>query len=56
METIALIFETTIRVIYAIVGGAISIAFVGGIIGAFLYMSYYICRYGWEAFTNKFIY
>ena len=55
METISIIFETLCRIVYAIVGGAISIAFVGGIIGAFAYMFYYIIRYGWKAFEKEFI-
>lgn len=55
METISIIVDTIIRVIWAIVGGAISIAFVGGIIGAFAYMFYYILRYGWKAFDKEFI-
>jgi hypothetical protein len=55
METISIIFETLCRIVYAIVGGAISIAFVGGIIGAFAYMLYYIIRYGWKAFDKEFI-
>lgn len=55
METISFIFETLCRIVYAIVGGAISIAFVGGIIGSFIYMGYYIIRYGWKAFDKEFI-
>ena len=55
METISIIVDTIIRVIWAIVGGTISIAFVGGIIGAFAYMFYYILRYGWKAFDKEFI-
>lgn len=55
MGTISIIFETLCRIVYAIVGGAISIAFVGGIIGAFAYVFNYIIRYGWKAFENEFI-
>jgi len=55
METISIVFETLCKIVYAIVGGAISIAFVGGIIGAFAYMFNYLIRYGWKAFENKFI-
>ena len=50
-----LIMETLIRIIWAIVGGAISIAFIGGVIGAFAYAFYYIIRYGWKAFEEEFI-
>ena len=55
METISLIFEWICRTIYAIVGGAISIAFVGGIIGAFAYMIYFYIRYGHKKFVEEFI-
>lgn len=55
METMTLIMETLIRIIWAIVGGAISIAFIGGVIGAFAYAFYYIIRYGWKAFEEEFI-
>ena len=55
METISLIFEWICRTIYAIVGGAISIAFVGGIIGAFAYMIYFYVRYGHKKFVEEFI-
>jgi hypothetical protein len=41
------------HLIWAIVGGAISIAFVVGVIGAFAYMIYYIIRYGWKAFDTE---
>lgn len=55
METITLIFEWICRAIYAIVGGAISIAFVGGIIGAFAYTIYFYIKYGYKNFVEKFI-
>lgn len=43
------------KALWAIVGGTISIAFIGGIIGAFGYMAYYICRYGYKKFADEFI-
>ena len=43
------------KALWAIVGGTISIAFIGGIIGAFTYMTYYICRYGYKKFAAEFI-
>ena len=43
------------KIIWGIVGGAISIAFVGGIIGAFSYMVYYLIRYGRKAFVKEFV-
>lgn len=55
MGTISIIFETLCRIVYAIVGGVISIAFVGGTIGAFAYIFNYIIRYGWKTFENEFI-
>lgn len=55
METISLIFEWICRAIYAIVGGTIAIAFVGGIIGAFAYMIYFYIRYGHDKFVEVFL-
>lgn len=55
METIQNITEIIIRVIWAIVGGAISIAFIVGSISTLAYMAYYILRYGWKAFDQEFI-
>lgn len=55
METISIIVDTIIRIIWAIVGGAISIAFVGGIIGAFAYMFYYAIKHGLKATMQEFI-
>ncbi len=55
METISIIFETLCRIVYAIVGGAISIAFIVGVTSALVYMFYYLIRYGWRAFEKEFI-
>jgi hypothetical protein len=55
METIQHITEIIIRVIWAIVGGAISIAFIVGSISAIAYMAHYIIRNGWKAFDKEFI-
>ena len=55
METLQHISEIIIRVIWAIVGGAISIAFIVGSISAIAYMAYYIIRNGWKAFDKEFI-
>lgn len=55
METIQHITEIIIRVIWAIVGGAISIAFIVGSITSLTYMFYYIIRNGWKAFEQEFI-
>lgn len=55
METISIIFETLCRIVYAIVGGAISIAFIVGVTSALGYMFYYIVKYGWKAFEKEFI-
>jgi hypothetical protein len=46
--------DTIIRIIYAIVAGAISIAFVVGLIGTLAYMGYYFIRYGWKKFNKEF--
>ena len=43
------------KVIWAIVGGTISFAFIAGTIGAFAYMAYYIFKNGWKAFDKEFI-
>lgn len=55
METISMIFEWICRAIYDIVGGAISIAFVGGTISAFAYMIYFYIRYGHNKFVEVFL-
>lgn len=55
METISIIFETICRIVYAIVGGTIAVAFVGGIVGSFIYMAYHIIKYGWKSFETEFI-
>ena len=52
METI---LETIGRIIWAIVGGTISIAFIAGVTSALGYMFYYILRYGLKAFDQKFM-
>ena len=43
------------KAIWAIVGGTISIAFIGGIIATFAYSAYYICRYGYKKFATEFL-
>lgn len=43
------------KALWAIVGGTISIAFIVGTLGAFGYMAYYICRYGYKKFAAEFI-
>jgi hypothetical protein len=55
METISIIVNTIIRVIWAIVGGTISIAFIVGVISALGYMLYYTIRYGLKATLQEFI-
>ena len=55
METLQHISEIIIKVIWAIVGGAISIAFIVGSISAIGYMIYYIFKHGWKAFDKEFI-
>lgn len=52
METI---IETIGRIIWAIVGGTISLAFIVGVTSALGYMFYYILLYGWKAFNQEFI-
>lgn len=52
METI---IETIARIIWAIVGGTISLAFLVGTTASLGYMFYYILRYGWKAFDKEFI-
>jgi hypothetical protein len=49
------IMEIIIRIIWAIVGGAISIAFIFGSLGALGYMIYYFFKYGKNAFVNEFL-
>lgn len=49
------IMEIIIRVIWAIVGGVISLAFVLGSISALAYMVYYFFKYGKDAFVNEFL-
>ena len=53
MEAIATFIA---KAIWAIVGGAISIAFIAGILGAIGYMIYYSFRYGHKKFAEEFIY
>lgn len=55
METMQHISLIIWKVIWAIVGGTISIAFIVGSISALAYMFYYIIRYGWKAFDKEFI-
>ena len=55
METLQHISEIIIRIIWAIVGGTISFAFIVGVTGSLVYMFYYILRYGWKAFDKEFI-
>jgi hypothetical protein len=43
------------KLIWGILGGAISIAFVVGAVGALVYMVYYLIKYGWRAFEGEFI-
>jgi F0F1-type ATP synthase membrane subunit a len=50
-----IIIETIVRIIWAIVGGTISLAFVLGVSSALTYMFYYILRYGWKAFNQEFM-
>ncbi len=49
------IIEIIIRIIWAIVGGVISLAFVLGSISALVYMIYYFFKYGKNAFVNEFL-
>ena len=55
METMQHISLIIWKIIWAIVGGAISIAFIVGSISALSYMAYYILRNGWKAFDKEFI-
>lgn len=55
METLSHISEIIFKIIWAIVGGAISIAFIVGSISAIGYMIYYICKHGWKKFDQEFI-
>ena len=55
METLSHISEIIFKIIWAIVGGAISIAFIVGSISAIGYMIYYIYKHGWKAFDKEFI-
>ena len=43
------------KALWAVIGGTISIAFIGGILGAFGYSAYYICRYGYKKFAAEFL-
>lgn len=43
------------KIIWGIVGGTISIAFIGGVLGAFGYAIYYLIRYGKDEFVKEFI-
>ena len=49
------IVTTIYKIIWGILGGAISLAFVVGVVGALAYMAYYLIKYGWRAFKNEFI-
>lgn len=42
------------KIIWGIVGGAISIAFIGGILCSVAYLIYYFVRYGKGAFIREF--
>lgn len=55
METMQHISLIIWKIIWAIVGGTISIAFIVGSISALAYMAHYIIRYGWKAFDREFI-
>jgi hypothetical protein len=55
METMQHISLIIWKIIWAIVGGAISIAFIVGSISALAYMAYYIFKNGWKAFDKEFI-
>ncbi len=55
METMQHISLIIWKIIWAIVGGTISIAFIVGSISALAYMVYYILRNGWKAFDKEFI-
>lgn len=52
MENIMVII---FKVIGAIIGGTISLAFILGHIGALVYMIYYFFKYGKDAFVNEFL-
>lgn len=52
METI---IETLGRIIWAIVGGTISLAFIVGVTSALGYMLYHTIRYGLKATIQEFI-
>ena len=55
METMQNISLIIWKVIWAIVGGTISIAFIAGILGAIGYMIQFAVRNGWSAFEKEFI-
>lgn len=55
METMQHISLIIWKIIWAIVGGTISIAFIVGSISAIGYMIYYIFKHGWKAFDKEFI-
>jgi hypothetical protein len=55
METMQHISLIIWKIIWAIVGGTISIAFIVGSISALAYMAYYIFKNGWKAFDKEFI-
>jgi hypothetical protein len=55
METMQNISLIIWKVIWAIVGGTISFAFIAGILGAIGYMIQFAVRNGWSAFEKKFI-
>ena len=43
------------KIIWAIVGGTISLAFICGVLGALGYMGYYFVRYGYKEFEKEFM-
>lgn len=47
--------ELIYKILWSIIGGGISILFVGGIIGALCYIVYYYIKYGKEAFEKEFM-
>jgi hypothetical protein len=55
METMQNISLIIWKVIWAIVGGTISIAFIVGVTSALGYMLYYTIRYGLKATLQEFI-
>ena len=43
------------KIIWAIVGGTISLAFICGVLGALGYMGYYLICHGYKEFEKEFI-